>query len=357
MAFLYPPARSTVTSSARAADRIASLYLNVETGVESQVAATTNARSSATVSRSRTTTSPYRTVSAGWTSLRVFFALTSFTWLLIAAGAFSWLVLGVIFVRRRVPRAEVGVFLVWALAAAAAVQVAMSVVSDFAGVLGSNLQLRLFPFFAVFTVPVVVAAAFRYRMPRRSKLLRWSVVVVAAFGVPALSVVSPFLTALAAPLVLLVLGIHLSWDRSPLARRLAIALTTGTYVLFAAAAFLKAMNDPLVSTKWTFYTPSEARALAWGNAALPGQLVWSDYDERLQMAGVMMLPDHLSTRDGAQWAKGQSFPGRYLLESETTAARAVRLRAIRPTTDGLDRVYDNGEVRVAHRLPTTPYQP
>lgn len=357
MAVLYPPARSTIGSSARAADRIASLYLNVETGVESQVSATTNARSSAIVSTSRTTSSPYRTISLGWTSTQVFFALTSFTWLLILTGAFCWLVLGVSFLRRRVAQPEVAVFLVWALAAAAAVQVGMSLVSDFAGVLGSNLQLRLFPFFAVFTVPVVVAAAFRHQLPRRSKLLRWVTIGAGVVGVPALAVASPFLTVMIGPLALVALVIHLAWQRSVWARRAAVAIGTAAYMLFALAAFLKAMNDPLVSTKWTFYTPAEERALAWGNAALTNQLVWSDYDERLQVASIMLTAGPVAGEPSAVWTRGQSFAGRYVMLSDTTAARAARLRAIVPTADGLDRIYDNGRVRFGHRVPVTPYQP
>lgn len=357
MAVLYPPARSTVGSGARTADRLASLYLNVETEVESQVTAATDSRSSATVSQARTTTSPYRVISVGWTSAQVFFALTSFTWLLIAAGALCWLVLAVNFFRRRVARSEVTVFLVWAFAAAAAVQVLMSVASDFAGVLGSNLQLRLFPFFAVFTVPVVVATVFRYPVPRRSKVLRWTFLAAGFVGIPALAVASPMLTAIFAPFALVVLLISFAWERSLLARRAAVAIGAGIYVIFAGAAYLKAMNDPLVGTNWTFYSGAEARALEWGNAALPSQLVWSDYDERLQVASTMLNPTDEVGRQTALWTRGTSFPGRFLMLSDVTVARAARLRAVVPSLDGLDRIYDNGRVRIAHRIPVTPYQP
>jgi hypothetical protein len=357
MAVLYPPARSSLGTGARTADRLASLYLNVETGVESQVSTAANVRSSATVSRSRTTTSPYRAVSIGWTSTRVFFALTTFTWLLIAVGAVCWLVLAAAFVRRRVSRDEVTVFVVWALAAAAAVQVVASVASDFAGVLGSNLQLRLFPFFAVFTVPVVVATLYRYPIPWGSRTLRRIVVLGAIAAVPALAAASPALGTVVAPLVLVGLLILGLWERSRAIRYAAVALGAAAYLMFAGAAFLKAMNDPLVGTNWTFYTAAEARALEWGNRRLVNQLVWSDYDERLQVASFMLNADDAVGRRTALWTRGNTFPGRYLLLSDTTLVRALRLRAVAPSPIGLDRVYDNGSVRIAHRVPATPYQP
>ncbi len=357
MGVLYPPARSTVGSTARAADRLASLYLNVETQVEAGVSEAASAASSATVSRSRATVSPYQTISAGWTSPQVFFALTSFTWLLIAAGAFSWLVLAITFVRRKVSEPETPVFIVWGLAAAAAVQVAASVASDFAGVLGSNLQLRLFPFFAVFTVPVVVATAFGYRLPVRSKVLRWSGAGALAVATPAVAVVSPEVVVVAAPLVLAGIVIHLNWHKSRLARSAGAALGTAAFVFFAVAAFFKAMNDPLVSTKWTFYTEAEARALVWGNQALDDRLVWSDYDERLQVASIMLNPGDVARPSTAIWTRGESFTGRYLLLTDVNRARALRLRALSPSTEGMDRIYDNGSAQVFHRVPTTPYQP
>jgi hypothetical protein len=357
--YLYTPAQSNLANAAQIFDRIASLYLHVDTNVATTVAGTANVHSAVVVqNQSQTVTSPYTAVSLGWRDTRVFFALTSFTWLLILAGAFAWLVFAVIFARRRVRRDELPIFIVWLFAAGAALQIVLSVAVDFSGALGGNLQLRLFPVFTVFTAPLVVAALLLYRRPRRSKLLRWALVVAGVVGSSAMAAISPFITVIAGPSILIALYIHFNWDRSVVARRLAVGIGIAAFVGFAGAAILKATNDPVVSNKWTFYTEPEARAIRWVDETLPERFVWGEYDERIETASAMLSPDSPDEAPVAYWIpRPQPSYVRYFLLSDTVVDRAARLGAIVPYVGDDDRIYDNGRVQVFHRVPETPYQP
>jgi hypothetical protein len=357
--YLYTPAQTNLGNAAQIFDRIASLYLHVDTNVAETVSETTEVTSSVVVQdQSRTISSPYTAVSLGWRDTRVFFALTSFTWLLIVAGLFAWLIFAVIFVRRRVSRDERPIFLVWLFAAGAALQIVLSVAVDFSGALGGNLQLRLFPVFTVFAVPLIVAALLLYQRPRRSKLLRWATIVAGVLGSSAMAAISPLITVVAAPSILIGLYIHFNWEHSVAARRLAFAIGVAAFVGFASAAILKATNDPVVSNKWTFYTDAEARGVRWVDETLPERFVWGEYDERLDTASVMLSPDSPYDAPVAYWTpRPQPSSVRYLLLGDTVVDRAARLGAILPYVGDDDRIYDNGRVQVFHRVPESPYQP
>jgi hypothetical protein len=356
--YAYPPATGNLANLGRVVDRLATLYLNVDTRVETKVTTATQVAANADVSQARTGTSPYAYVSLGWTSPHVFFLLTVFTWLLLIAAVLSWLAIGVTFVRRGVARRDVPLFLVWAFAVAAAAQIALSVVSDYAGALGSNLQLRLFPVFTVFAIPLVVSVALSSSLPRRSKLLRWAAIVIGLTAFPTVAVAFPVVTVVVLPGILVGLYIVISWNRSARARRLAAAIGVVAFAYFAGAAVLKATNDPLVSNQWTFYTDAEAHGLRWGNVHLDKLFVWADFDERLSAASKLVLPDNgPGAMREASWARSRASTVRYVFLSDVIADRATRTDGVLPDTRDDDRIYDNGSVQIAHLVPDTPYQP
>jgi hypothetical protein len=357
MFYLYTPASSSISTLARVVDRLAALYLNVDVQVESNVASSTGVTSTAVVEQSATTVSPYTSVTVGWKSIEVFFALTAFTWLLVAASAIAWLVLGVTFARRGVSGREVPLFLVWIFAAAAAAQIGLSVGSDFAGVLGSNLQLRLFPVFILFAVPLLVATARWYRNPPRTGKSRWIVAMAGLIGSMLMAAAFPPLTALAFPLMLLVGLVYLNWKELAFMRRCAFAVAIVAFSYFTVAAVLKATNDPVVSNKWVFYTDDEAHALRWANKHLTDTFVWSEFDERLQMASWMLVDDR-GDDAMAIWVTHQDLDSiRYVLISDVTIRHAERIGGVLPPTDNDDRIFDDGGTTIFHRVPQTPYQP
>jgi hypothetical protein len=305
IAYLYPPVQLNLANLDGVVDRVAALYLDVETSAAESSSALRGTVSTAVAS-------PYTSVSLAWTNPRVFFVLTSLTWILIACAALAWFVNLRRFFLRGVRREEVPLFLVWMFSGATGLQIVGSVVADAAGALGSNLQLRLFPAFTLFIIPLVVGT---FRLPRRLRPtpgIRQQLPVAAAFA------------------------------------------------FFAVAAYLKSTNDPLVSNKWVFYTDAEAQMMRWADNFLPGTRVWSEFDERLLVADVMVSDDSTAARfPGAVWV-GQSqidAATRYVVVSDVTARRALRLLAPVPDTRFDDRIYDNGRVQVDHRVPESPYVP
>lgn len=353
--YLYAPAETNLSNLGRVVDRLATLYLNVDTKVESRVESATQQGSNAQVSQSRSVTSPYSSVSIGWLSPLTFLLLTLFTWLMLLATVLAWLILAVTFVRRGVARSELPLFLIWAFTAAAGLQIALSVASDFAGALGANLQLRLFPVFAVFAIPLVVVTASRYRVPRRSPAVRYATIAIGVLVPMFVAVAYPALTLLVAIGVAMTLFVVLGWNSSVWARRLAATVGMAAFIYFAAAALLKATNDPIVSNKWTFYSESEAKGLAWANQSLPDQFVWADFDERIGTASGLEQRDQAAT--GAFWVRNQSAIVRYLFSSDVIRDRAVRLRQTMPEVTSNDLIYTNGSTTIFHRVPLTPYQP
>jgi hypothetical protein len=116
----------------------------------------------------------------------------------------------------------------------------------------------------------------------------------------------------------------------------------------------KAINEPLVSNKWTFYEPTEIAALDWGEAHLKQANIWTDYDERLVVAVG-------TTR--SNYANGNDFQGygvkpwtRSLVVSTITRLRSSRLGSHVPLPADALRVYDNGAAEFYHLRSETPYQ-
>jgi hypothetical protein len=313
---VYEPARNNIGTFGRVFDRLAALYLSVDTNV-AETAEVAGA-STAIISQAETVSSPYTAITLAWTSRTVFFALSSFTFILMAVSGVAWVVLAGRFLRRRVARSDLPLFLVWLCAAATTVQVLVSVAADFAGVLGGNLQLRLFPPFVLFATPLAVSALNRLPMPLRLPWLgrlptfRWATIRVAAAA--------------------------------------ALAVLT-------VAAVLKATNDPLVSNQWTFFNRAEALAMRWADTRLVGQSIWGEFDVRIVMANRLIAGDDAVFPEGAIWRSGARTAAiRYVLVSDATVERAARIGAVLPLPAVTDRVYDNGTVAVHHLVPDTPYQ-
>jgi hypothetical protein len=353
--YLYTPAGNNIGNLARVADRLAALYLNVDTNLETRVAESTEISSNAQVSSSSTVSSPYSTVSLGWVSTTVFVLLTLFTWMMMIAAFLVWLLLAVTFVRRGVARSELPLFLIWAFTAAAGAQIAISIAADFAGALGSNLQLRLFPVFNVFAIPMLIATAAQYRIPERSQVLRYAVIAVALIVPTVVAVAYPPATILIALALGLVLYVGTNWNRSVWARRVAAAAAIIMFTYFTAASVLKSTNDPLVSNKWIFYGSDEARALRWTNNNQPDLFVWADFDERIKSASILESED--AGQSTAQWTTSRASSVRLIMNSVVITSRAERVNGTLPSIADSDRIYDNGSAQMFHYVPETPYQP
>lgn len=256
---------------------------------------------------------PYEAVGSSpiaWAAPWVYPVLTAFNWLILLGSALAWTWLAVRFKREGLVTGQRRLLLLWLLAAAFAFEVLVSVVVDFSGFLGANLQIRLFPLFMLFGIPLVIVA-----------------------------------------------GAELSGRiNGPLARR-ALTVTMVVFLsVFAATGVLKATNDPLLSNKWLFFTGNEQRALAWADSQLERQEIWEGFDERLrEMQRIYRPVDPLS---GNRFTISKvSESTRYITMSDVIQRRSVRLNTPAPDISSSDRIYDNGSAQIFHRVPRTPYQP
>lgn len=256
---------------------------------------------------------PYETISAtgsAWIAVWVYPVLTAFNWLIVVGAAVAWVWLAVRFRRRGIAPEQRQLLLLWLLAGAFAFEVAASVVVDITGFLGSNLQIRLFPLFTLFGIPLVVIAGIW--LAGRIKGIWWHRSIGAA--------------------LIMLLGV------------------------FATTGVLKATNDPLVSNKWLFFTGSEQRALAWADSRLERQEIWEGFDERLRELQIIHQPANPSraNRYVINQAKEST---RYVAMSNVIQQRSVRLKTPAPNVHRSDQIYDNGDAKIYHRVPETPYQP
>jgi hypothetical protein len=287
--------------------------------------------------------------------------ITAFTWLLIAWAVLTWILTAARFFRRGVFQQELPLFVAWAFAAATALQIALSILGDTTGSLGSNVQLRLFPSFTLFAVPLVVTApSIRHRV-LNATTRRWLPPTAGLVVLAGVAVAYPAVTIVVVPVAIAIL-LALRAFRPPgslswLPRMAVVVLFCG----FALAALMKATNDPLVSNKWTFYSAAEGRGLRWVEAHFsPDTVVWSEFDERLATVARAYVDEAPVIPGQRRWVAGSTWEleaVRYAFVSDITAARASRLAFPLPGSGQDDRIYDNGRVQVVHWVPETPYQP
>ncbi len=255
--------------------------------------------------------SPYVIVQASWVSRWAYFLVSLGDWLLIGASFVYWLLDGWRWViRRRSPTSPAAWFL-WILYGVFAIQGAAAVVVDFSGALAQNLQYRAFQSFTLVAVAV---------------LARGMVGTITNRPV---------------------------WVRLPAAAFVACLAMLGA---------IKAANEPLLSNKWTFYTPQEVMALRWADTNDRNAGIWTEADERLtagyQLGVTMDLPPNAREVNGNQLDDYLPVPGdRDYVVSDVTRARALRLGfAVLPSIVQL-RTYDNGSAQIYRQIRLTPYEP
>ena len=241
------------------------------------------------ISGSEGAVNPYASIPSAWVSPQVFVALSIGNLIVVMGSALTWVVLGRRWLRGERPRT--GLWVLWLLYAAFAFQVALGTFVDRTGMLGGNLQYRAFAPFATLAAGLLAVGLSEIR-PRA--------VIRVAGGI-----------ALAA---------------------------------LAVAATLKASNEPVVSNKWTFYSPAEITGLAWADANLASTPTWIGPDERLGAAYLTELgvPAH-----GDRWTHDELDPSvRAFVVSDIVRLQASRMGVTLPALAVQDRVYDNGETQI-----------
>ncbi len=286
MAYIYPLALSNLRTLRTIWDQIGTLLLSFE--IKGQ---------------------PYEYISYGWVSPQAYLGLTAFTWLLIISSLAEWLWRGKQILDGR---ENLGLrdSLDWLLYAGFAIQVGLSIIVDFAGVLSENMQLRVFPGFTVLALCLLARAA--WRVASSPRLRGWK-------------------------------------------RRIALGLAGAAVSWFALASVFKATNEPVFSNKWGFYSTSEDSAVYWIDSHVRFGNIWTGLDERINALFRTNYGGRSQSRNvyDIYALKPQD---RYVLFSERERERGLRMGIAMPSVLGWIRVYDNGEVYLYHKRPLTPYQ-
>lgn len=248
-------------------------------------------------------TETYAAFGAAWRDSASYLLVTGVQWAVAIAGFVTWIVM--LF---RLPRLSPGRRLLWQLYTSFGILLLLGVVADFAKFLNTNLQLRMFTPFTLFSSGLVA------------------------------------------------LGLQSVWGwLRPAARRL-LAPAVGLLAVFAfVVTQVKITNDPLVGNQWSFYSPAEVRAVEWANARVQGQRIWVDLGSRLPHT-FYFLEGYAYQRPNAYAFGIEPVEYPYILVTQLVQMRASRIEAALPATNSHLKIYDNGTAELYHRRPLTPYQ-
>ncbi len=253
------------------------------------------------------TENPYQTISTSWISLPVYLLVSIANWLLLAISFMLWSAQSHSWWRCHTWPDEPRDLLLWSLYGSFGFLGALSIAVDVSGAMSArNIQHRVFPSFAMIAAPVVANWVVRRQEFR------------------------------------------------PVARRLVYGMLVAGIALLSLVALAKSSNEPLLSNKWSFYSPNEFKAVDWTLTTNPNAPTWISYDERLRAAIHNCCPWEVEETLLDAW---RPEPGtRNYLMSNVIRARAKRSNLSLPIEGDSLRVYDNGSAEIYRLRPRTPFQ-
>lgn len=227
--YVYPSTRGVIAVIGAGLERVATLS---ELGQTDRDASLQTA-----------TPTPYAIVNTFWRSIAVYRVLTFFRWLLLLISLVIWAAEVVSAIRRRSTLRHGRVLLLGFYGAFAA-QLMVAVPIDFLGTQGgSNLQVRLYTYFALFSAPFLALGLFRLSRSR----------------IAGVATTSAFVAA---------------------------------FLVLSVLSSLKATLDPGVSNTWLFYDPQEVIAIDfWEHRHLGTSRIWVSPGGRLRFGYVAFNPE------------------------------------------------------------------
>lgn len=286
--YLYHPSSGIFNQFRSAMDRLAGFALNFEA-----------------------VDNPYAYISLGWRSVYIYFIVTSFTWITLLISGLSWITRSwqVLF-HQEWQKMTDSQRLIWLFYVGLAIQVGVGIAADFSGVLGANLQLRLFPVFMFVAIPTSAKA------------------------------------------VLATIDKFSGWSHLHLATRVFASLTV---VFFTVCGIFKATNEPSLSNKWTFYTTPEAQAMYWLDKKVPSVAVWADIDERLREVYIFFTQNPAAFQRFPLPELPEQSP--LIMMSTITRMRMAQVGVPLPDLHNMNEIYDSGNVQIYRQLPQNILQP
>jgi hypothetical protein len=266
---------------------------------------------------------PYARIGEVWRSLWAYRIVSLFRWILFAGAFLSWIGLTIHSLRQA--KISLSRYVVLALYLVFNIILALGVPVDFLGLdVGSNLQVRLYIYAALFSAPLLAYGVAWLTSPARPGLLR-----------------RPFLVFL-----------------------------PSAFVFFALTSFLKLTQDPSVSNVWRFFEVQEASAVSF---YLNHQLdrtrqLWIGPDDRLRHGYYVTFPSEalklLYNPVTGEYnvaavplnSKAPLQTSDYALDSPLIRADSLSWQtwALPKALLG-SQVYDNGQTAIRYTNPATPF--
>lgn len=256
---------------------------------------------------------PYSVRDTDWISPQAYRIVSTYRWVLLLGSFASWLVL-VVRAWTRLPATPLPRLFLIAFYGAYACILAVAVPIDFLNLsAGTNLQVRMYTYFAISATPLLAAGA------------------IAILGA-------------------------VRWRPASLALRGALV---AALAVFALISVVKATLDPSVSNRWLLYDPHEVQAMRfWATR------IWDPKDQ--------LGPLSIEVQARPLYAYRTTFPEapidlnnfqiEHTMETAHVLASPLYRESVRrwersPPVYWLEnRTYDNGSVQIFHRIPRTPLQ-
>lgn len=290
--YAYQPAKKNIHTLDTAWNKITALILDFQFGTSE------NEEDSVVVN-------PYGVVNRDWVNYPTYLVFTAANWLILLGSTLIWLYQTFQLLYRRV-RMNEQTLLLWTFFGSFSLLSALSIVADISGFLSSNLQLRIFPSFAMLAVAVVVS---------------WLI---------------------SAPIK------RYWWSQT---YRYTIAVTIA---IFSVLSLIKATNEPLLTNNWIFTEQSEQQALLWVDKNSISSSTWTEVNERLTtIYETLHGPNHNQNR--LDKATIEHDTTNFLI-SRLTQLRSTRFGSLLPAQADNLRIYDNGDSTIYRRRSVTPYQ-
>jgi len=242
---------------------------------------------------------PYTYVATAWVSTIAFLVLSAMNFVVLVISGLTWLGLGRGWLRGHAP-SSLGMWVVWLLYGAFALQGAAAIMSDRTGSLQGNVQYRAFSVFSTIAVPLVALWLSRWRPG--------------------------------------------PW------RRAAAAVVVASATVLALA---KTTLEPAASNKWMFYTAPELQGLLWADDHQRATDTWVGPDDRLPAAYLLFYGNPAGKNAWVTTAESSVDIDSFLV-STPILVQAARLEIALPSFASMNVVYDNGDVRLLRPRPEAP---
>lgn len=297
--YLYPPAKSFLES-------IGSVSLQALVLVLGNAPAAASGEAS-----------PYASTLTRWGSLSAYLALISYYLIVYPVAGLQWLaeVRSLLDRKRTEPTDRLtGSLFVLLFAAAFGFLLIGAIISDQTGLLGANMQLRVFPLFGFLCVLLTTSAIFRVND-------------------------KPLVTDGQGPLG------YIIENRGNIQRRLRVQVLPTLVILmlvsFSGAAMVKATNDPVVSNEWTATTQSEQAMIDWSEDYMQDEYIWSGFSARIRDGRLIRHPQN-GLRNEYEVA-ALELGARYVMKSDIITKQSKAGSLPIPPHQDANKIYTTGQ--------------